>query len=67
MILGSYNQGEANGKATAPDSIVDQVRADYVPGRFGLRKLAKKYALPQTTVWGWINNTRRINFAALRK
>lgn len=59
--------GERNGKAKLSDAEVEAVRADYVPQKFGLRKVAAKYKLPYSTVRGWCRDERRINFAALRK
>jgi len=65
--MNSAIYGERNGKAKLTDAQVEAIRSDYVPGEFGLRKVAAKHKLPYSTVRGWCKEERRINFAALRK
>lgn len=59
--------GQSNGKAKLTDAQVAAIRADYKPQVFGLKRVAKKWNLPYSTVHGICRNLRRIDFAALRK
>ena len=47
---GNHPSGERNGRAVLAQHLVDQIRAEYVPGIISQRALAEKYGVGQTTV-----------------
>lgn len=63
----AYVYGERNGRAKLTDAQVAQMRADFIPWVFGIRRVAKKWNVPYATAYSICHQHRRIDFAALRK
>ena len=49
--------GESRSKYS--DELVAKVRNEYKRGKFGIRKLSKKFGVPQRTIRDWVKGRRR--------